>query len=94
MAILDGNKATNELVEMRNNYSREIDQLAVVDSLLKERCSKLSDINDNSHIGKILSLTVDGMKNVREALHKLLEAREEVEKMIELYQAYLEIDFN
>ena len=94
MAFIDGNKATNELVEMRNNYSREIDQLAVVDSLLKERCSKLSDINDNSHTGKILSLTVDGMKNVEDALHKLLEAREEVEKMIELYQAYLEIDFN
>lgn len=94
MAILDGNKATNELMEMRNNYSREIDQLAVIDSCLKERCSKLSDINDNSHVSNILSLTVDGMKNIEDALHKLLEAREGVQKMIELYQAYLEIDFN
>ena len=93
MAIFDGNKATNELVEMRNNYSREIEQLSVIDSFLKERSSNLSDINDNSHIGKILSLTVDGMKNVEDALHKLLEAREEVEKLIELYQAYLEIEF-
>ena len=93
MAIFDGNKATNELVEMRNNYSREIEQLAVIDSFFFFFSSKLSDINDNSHIGKILSLTVDGMKNVEDALHKLLEAREEVEKLIELYQAYLEIEF-
>lgn len=94
MAIFDGNKATNELVEIRNNYSRGIEQLAVINSLLKERCSKLSVINDNSHVSNILSLTVDGMKNIEDALHKLLEAREEVEKMIELYQTYLEIDFN
>lgn len=94
MAILDANKTTNELVEMRNNYSIEIEQLAMIDSYLKERCSKLSAINDDSHVSNILSLTVDGMKNIEEALHKLHEAREGVQKMIELYQAYLEIDFN
>ena len=45
------------------------------------------------YIGKILSVTVDGMKKVEEALHQLLEAKEEVEKLIQMLQVYFETDF-
>ena len=77
---------------MRNDYSREIELLAEMDSHLKERCMKLPSICDDSQFGSLLSLTVDGMKNIEEALQKLLKAREGVEKLIEYYQVYMEAE--
>ena len=91
--IIDGHKTIDELQELKYNHIRDIEQLEEVYSRLRERYSKLSEINDNSHVGVLLELTVDGIRNIEEALHKLHEARERVEKLIQLYQAYLEVEF-
>lgn len=86
-------KIISELEEMRCNYCREVEQLEEIHSHLRERCSKLLEINDNRHVGVLLDLTVDGIRNIEEALHKLHEAIEGVKKLILLLQAYSEVKF-
>ncbi len=91
--IIDGHKAIDELQKLRYNYIRDIEQLEEIYSRLRERYSKLSELNDNSHVDVLLGLTVDGIRNIEEALHKLHEAIKETEKYIIVYQEYLEIKF-
>lgn len=71
-------KIISKLEEMRCNYCREVEQLEEIHSSLRERCSKLFEINDNRHVGVLLDLTVDGIRNIEEALHKLHKAIEGV----------------
>ena len=90
--IIDGHKSIEELQELRYNYHKDIAQLEEIHSRLRERCSKLSEINDNKHVYELLELTVDSLRSVEETLHKLHEAGAGVEKLIELYQAYLKVE--
>lgn len=88
--IIDERKSIDELQEIRYNYHKDITQLEEIHFRLRERYSKLSEINDNSHVGVALELTVDGIKNIEEALHKLYDAGAGVEKLLQLYE-YVEI---
>lgn len=90
--IIDGHKSISELQELRHNHYKDIAQLEEIHSRLRERYSKLSEINENRHVNTILELTVDSIRSVEEALHKLHDAGVGVEKLIELYQAYLKVE--
>lgn len=91
--IIDERKSIDELQEIRYNYHKDITQLEEIHSRLRERYSKLSEINDNSHVGVALELTCDGIKNIEEALYKLYDAGAGVEKLIQLYQEYSKVEF-
>ncbi len=91
MAI-DEHKSINELEELSANYNRDIEQLEGLYSRMRERYSKLSEINDNRHVDAILKPTVDSIRSIEEALHKLHDAGVGVEKLTQLYQAYLEVE--
>ena len=86
-------KTINEFEELRYNYVRDVEQLEGLYSRLKGRCSKLSEIRGDKHIDILLDLTVDSIRNIEEALHKLHEAGGETEKLIQLLQAYSEVTF-
>lgn len=90
--IIDEHKSIDKLQELRHNHYKDIAQLEEIHSRLRERYSKLSEINDNRNVNTILELTVDSIRSVEEALHKLHDTGVGVEKLIELYQAYLKVD--
>lgn len=89
----DWRKTMNELEEMSCNYRKDVEQLEEMHSRLRERCSKLSEIDDNIQVGVLLNLTVDGIRNIEEALHKFHEASESVEELIQVCQVYFEVKF-
>lgn len=90
--IIDGHKTIDQLQELKYNHSRDINQLEEVLYHLKERYAKLSETDDRRYIGAILENIVDSIKNIEETLHRLHEAREGIEKLIQLYQVYVDIE--
>lgn len=81
------------LEKIERNYIRDINQLEDTYSNLMMNLSQLSEIDDNDHIDALLEITEESLKNIREALDKLLKARGNVEEYIKKYQAYMEVDF-
>ena len=90
--IIDGHKTIDELQELKYNHSNDINRLEEVLYHLKERYAKLSETDDRRYIGVILENIVESIKNIEETLHKLHEAREGIEKLIQLYQVYVDIE--
>lgn len=90
--IIDGHKIIDQLQELRYNHSIDINQLEEVLYHLKERYVKLSETDDRRYISVILDNIVDSIKNLEETLHKLHEARKGIEKLIQLYQVYVDIE--
>lgn len=81
----------NELEELRSNYCRDVVQLEEMHSRLRARCSQLSVENSDEHIDAILKPTIECDRNIEEALRKLYEATDAVQKFIQLQQAYSEV---
>lgn len=76
---------------MKQEVKTTINQSEEVLYHLKERYTKLSETDNRRHIGVILENIVDSIKNIEETLHRLHEAREGIEKLIQLYQVYVDI---
>lgn len=91
--IIDGYKSIKTLQELKHNHDRDIYQLEEVLYHLKDRYAKLYEMDDRRYIVVSLKNIEDSIKSVEETLHRLREAREGIEKLIQVYHAYVEIEF-
>lgn len=90
--IIDLHKSINGLQEIKYNNINDIKQLEEVLYHLRERYEKLSEIDDKRYVGVILEDIVESMKNIEETLHRLHEVREGIEKQIQLYHVYADVE--
>ena len=82
----------NRLEELRSNYCKDVVQLEEIHFRLRERFSLLSAENSR-HIDAVLKPTVECDRSIEEALHKLHEATDALQKYIQLLHEYSEVKF-